>query len=471
MACCSQIDATITFAGIVRDGCWAVGSNNAAAAAVAVEPPLILADLLLGYRDAIASWPKAICDTVAATKWDRANTAVVQIRASKRVWTAAQHLLREVHAEREIEGRRVTPDRYLRLALADESILSIREFIDRLPSLLDDYVAGAALVRFPPDVKAATAAQALQTLAKAEHFVRAITPALQDLESLRLGHDPQPLEELEGLLERVRDRRSPILERMAEAASELRPEPSQSAPDLFGEAVFTLLHHTEEAIAIGDAALIERVFSKVLTASMVLEDHVLSTYKSPTFLYNPALLDPIVDLLELSGLALVYEALRDDRSADSIRQAWLTYVQSLQQPEAAAKRVLDLLDLADGGFSGAWSPRSIARTEWETRLSERIAEAGYALPDYLPFGDQPTWTAPPLIKMLGVSESMPSIHLPPRAIFAARVIGRLSGESEETLRARPGLKRYYDAQDFHGNSDIPNDDSDNEFEGNEDRLQ
>ena len=429
LAQCHRLDDAITFAGIVRDRCWTLQSKNAAGVAVAAEPPLILANLLLGWRDAIASWEKEIRETVVSTEWDRVNTKVVQIRGSTRVWNAAQRLLREVHAEHEIEGRRVTPDWHLRFALADASILSLREFTDQFPNLLDDYFGGAALARSSPTVKAATAAQALQALAKAELVAHTVTQAVQDLASLRPGQDQQPTEDFESLLERVQTRRSPILERVAEALTELRPERSQSAPDLFGEALFTLVHHTEQAIATGDVTLVKRVFLKILAATMILEEHIVSTYKPPTYEYNTAMLDPIVDLLELSGLALIYQELRDDRSADPIRVAWGTYVQSLENPEDAAKHVLDTLDLADGGFSFGISPRSIARTEWEMRLSKQIVEAGYALPDYLPFGDQPTWTGPPLIKILGVSESMPSIHLPPRAIFAAEVIGPLSGES------------------------------------------
>ena len=144
---------------------------------------------------------------------------------------------------------------------------------------------------------------------------------------------------------------------------------------------------------------------------------------------------------------------RDDGPDNLIPQAWVTYINSLTQPEDAAKHILDVLDLADGGLSFGISARSIARTEWETRLSKRIVEADYARPEYIPMGSQPTWDAPPLIKMLSVSSSMLSLSIKPRAIFAADVIGPLSGESEESLRARPGLRRYYESRDFHIESD------------------
>ena len=114
----SRLDDALALTAIVRDRCWGLQSENAAADTVAAQPPLLLASLLLGWRDAIASWPDEIRAAVAATEWDRANTTVVQIRGTTRVWTAAQCLLQEVHAEHEIEGQRATPDWYLRFALA-----------------------------------------------------------------------------------------------------------------------------------------------------------------------------------------------------------------------------------------------------------------------------------------------------------------------------------------------------------------
>ena len=471
LARCSRLDDALALTAIVRDRCRGLQSENAAADAVAAQPPLLLASLLLGWRDAIASWPDEIREAVAATEWDRANTTVVQVRGTTRVWTAAQRLLQEVHAEHEIEGQRATPDWYLRFALAGECILSLREFAEQFPGLLDEYCAGAAHVQTSPGVKAATGAQALQALAKAELVVAAIPQTVEELEKMRRGHDLQLAEEFNGLNERVRACRSPILEHIAEAVTELRPEYSKSVPDLFGEALFTLVHHTEQAIASGNVALVRSVFPRVLAATLVLEQHLKSTYKPPTYQYSPAILDPMLDILELSGLAILYEALRSDRSTVPIRQAWEAYVNCSAQPQETAIRVLDIVDLARSSLSLGISQRGIARTQWSRRLAKRIIEAGYGRPTYVSSGNPPAMSAPLLIRILGVSETKPSVSLSPLTIFAAEVIAPLSGEPEETLRARPGLRDYYRQRDHYGRSDGPNEASDNENEAHGDSSQ
>ena len=93
------------------------------------------------------------------------------------------------------------------------------------------------------------------------------------------------------------------------------------------------------------------------------------------------------------------------------------------------------------------SARNMSRSQWAIRLSKVIEERGYAPPEYHPFVKQQPWSAPPLIKLLGPSEYGGSFFLEPRAIFVAEVIGPLSGEGEDTLRNRAGLRKYYERMD------------------------
>ena len=455
LARCSHLAAAVTLSNAIRDCCWSGKHDNATARLLAFEPPRILSDLLLGWRDAIASWADEVQAAVAETDWDRASTSVVQIRGSARVWTAAQRLLREIHAEHAIQGQRVTPDWYLESTLATECILALREFAAQFPDLLDNFFA-PGLQHSSATIRAAAGCQALQAIAKAETVVATIPQAVKALEGLQRVHERQPQEEFVGLAERVQRCREPVLQSLASAVTELQPAQSKSSPDLFGEAFFTLIHHTEEAVGRGDVDLVKHVFPQLLAAALTLQQHLVSTYKPPTYQVVPAIHDPVIDLLELSGLALIYEALReDDGSAGPIRAVWKAWNQETRLPPTAASAVLDILDLVTTDFLRG-SPRGLIRTEWEQRLITRVVEAGYARPEHLTWTDPPTWTAPPLIKMLGVSESMPMLAIQPAAIFAVEVIGPLTAESEDQLRSRPGLRRYYEVK--HHSNQMASDD-------------
>ena len=327
-------------------------------------------------------------------------------------------------------------------------MLSLRELAKDLPKYMDEFIAPTPAPS-SPEVNAMIGSQALQAIAKAQLTSDSIPEAVEGLEKLRMENDRQQAEEFEGLSERVEARRSRVLKRTAEALTQLRPDQSKTEPDLFGEALFTLIHHTEGAIATGDVPLVREVFPKILLGTAVLQEYVLSTYQTPTYQVNSTLLDPTIDILELSGLSMIYAALRDDQSDGPIREAWENYFGSLPQPDRAATRILDTLDIAGGNLPLGITPRSVARTDWEIRLSKQITDAGYALPEYNLFDNRPTWNAPPLIKMLGVRRHGPSTLLKPHAIFAAEVIGPLSGEPEDILRGRRSLHHYYSERDRH----------------------
>ena len=447
---CSLFEEATVLTEVVRDRCWAIQSRNAAALALSAEPPVMLTSLLVGCRAALTSWHEEVSRAVAAIDWDLADTTLAPIRAPARVRASAQVLLREVRAEHDVEGRRVTPDWYLRFALAGEYFSALRDFAEKLPSLLEEYVAGPPAPQSSPAVEAMVGTQSLQVLAKAELVVAAASQATEDLGALRRGRDPLPTRDLAGFAERVQEIRPRILQRIATALPELQPERSHASPDLFGEVWFTLVHHVEHAIANGDVDLVQHTFSQIVAGTFILYDHVVSTYKPPTYTVTPAHLDPMIDALELSGLAVIYEVLRGDASAAPVREAWTTRLEASGKAEKSARQLLDLLDLVRNAFPFQMSPRSAARSEWGLRLAKRIIEGGYARPMYFPLRDPPPWNAPPLIKMLGVDESMLSSSIEPRAIFAAEVLGPLSGESDETLRARAGLKRYFEARDHRG---------------------
>ena len=189
----------------------------------------------------------------------------------------------------------------------------------------------------------------------------------------------------------------------------------------------------------------------VLSASLKLHEHVNVTYRPPTYEITPANFNPILNVLELSGLALIYEKLRGDGSAEPIRHAWRGQGDSHDDLARFATQILDILDQVSSGFL----PVSVLRSEWETRVAQRIVKEGFAIPDYIPFEDPPAWTAPSLIKVLGVTKAHLNVSLPPYELFAGQVIAPLSGEKDKHLRARPGLRRYYESMDRYAESDDP----------------
>ena len=346
----SRFDEAASFVRIIADSCWRPSLKNATANDVAYAPHHIMTEALLGWKDAISLWSEEINRVVEDTDWDNQNTREVDIQGTGRVRCAAQDLLREIHAENSIEMARITPAWHLRSALASECIISLREFADSLVETLQYYVDPQPIESASPEARSTTGSQALQMLSKAELVAETLQRVVGSLEAMQQGHDKLPVPEVANLATRLGSLRSTVIEELGKAASELRPEQSKSNPDYFGQTIFTLLHHTEQAISDGQVGSIERVFPSALSASLKLYDHLDVTYRPPSYELTPAIFNPILDVLELSGLALIYEELRGDDSAEPIRQAWLVQDESRDELAGLAAYVLDVLDRAQIGL-------------------------------------------------------------------------------------------------------------------------
>ena len=452
LAECSRPDDAINFCKIIGDFIWTLEAQNETADALSAQPPFLMTGTLLGWKDAVLSWPDEIHHVVTTTDWDSPEIEEVQIHGPRRIWQAGQILLDQVRTEHVVEGRRITPDWFLRSTLASEYIHSLREFADTLPATLLPYVDGRPIGNFSPEAQSMVGAQALQMLSKAEFLSETMPVVAEALETLQQGHETDASPEIESLPEKIGDLRASVLIRLGPLLDQLRPEQAKSDPDYFGQTLFTLLYHTEQAISDGNAGIVNGVFPSILSSSCKLYAHAISTYRPPTYELTPAVFAPIIDVLDLSGLAILYETLRDDESAEPVRQAWKDWRDSNGDPEGVAGEILDIVDRT----TGTLTPMSTMRMNWGTRLTEKVIECGFAIPTHPPFGDPPVWNAPPLIKMLGVMESsLELLSLDPYVIFAGEVIGPLSGEGNEELRSRRGLQHYYEEKDFHAGPDTP----------------
>lgn len=431
-------DDALAVAVIVRDRCGGIPSGKTAALPVVSEIPTVFASLFLGWIEAAASWPDEACSAVASAEWG-ADTEAVRIRGPRRVRDAAQCLLREVQSEHAVDGKRTTPDWYLRHALATEYVIALREFARRLPDLL-----GECLDRTlrPPDesmLNAAVGGQALRALAKSELLVAAMPDAIGALEALRSPNEPMPTAELDGIGNRIRESRSRVLKHIADAIVFLQPESEPSEPDFFGEAWFRLAHHTEQALREPDETVVRNVFSKLLLATHNLQVHMLATYKQPTYETTgvwAATVGKMMDLLELSGLALIYDELHGGGLAEAVSEAWAALDTASKVPHGLVKYALEQLDYR----ALTILPGSMRTYQWRINLTEAIVAAGYARPRYGPFDPSPRRDAPRLVGMLNEAYDF---GITPGAVFAGEVLGPLSGETEEKLMDRPGLRRYY----------------------------
>lgn len=445
-----RIEDAMAFAAIIRDGCWSVQSENATASAISGHPPVLLVTLLIGWNSAVKTWPEEIVRTVDETEWDNWNTRKVEIRASAHVWTAAQHALQEVRAEHDIEGRRMTPDWYLRSALAWECVLSIREFADGMPSMIREYVSPDAASRLSPEARALAGLQSFQLLERAGESAGILSRSTDELKALHRGHEHLQTDEVDSLSEELAGIRPTILKQLAEALVDLSPVHGKAEPDYFGHTHATLVHQLEEAIAEGNGDIVRQTFRHLIRGTLAYHEHAINVYRPPRYQFTPAILNPLLDLFELSGLALVYAALRGDDSAEPILAAWRGWLGTNDESHQRAQMFLDVVDVAAREL--LVSP---TRMEWRKKLANEVKDAGFGIPS-LPLrkaNQQRLLSAPRLIRMLGILDDSVSLSIDSYELFAGEIIAPATGLSGEAIRERRALRRYFDRLDLMARQD------------------
>lgn len=445
LASVGRIDDAQVFVNIVRDGCWNLQSENETANAIAGQPPVLLVSLLLGWNSAVEAWPKEIARVVDETRWDNRNTRAVEIRGSSRVWNAAQRALRDVRAELDIEGHRVTPDWYLRSTLAWEGVLSLQEFADQMPNLIREYVSPEAAERMSPEARSLARLQSFQLLERAALSAEVVAQSVGELKALHQGREPIPTSETDSLDQKVDELRPVVLNQIADALVGLTPVHENAEPDYFGQSLSTLVDQTEKAISGGNVDIVRSIFRQLLRGTLAYHEHVVNVYKPPTYQFTPANLNPMLDLFELSGLALVYATLRDDASAEPILETWREWLEADDDSRERASALLRIVEVA--AMDLFVSP---TRTEWQGKLARNVRDSGLGIPTF-PFDDtnqQRLDSAPRLIRMMGVLDDSAFLSVDAYELFAGEIIAPATKLPSDELRERRALRRYFEQLDL-----------------------
>jgi len=175
-------------------------------------------------------------------------------------------------------------------------------------------------------------------------------------------------------------------------------EPREDIPDYLGQAVHQAGEACFDALVSGDAVrfnvLYKHYFQGALAVYLRLAEHLRNRQPLAAF---PWLVQPLIELLTLSGYALVFAELHDE--PELWRTAKATWDDYLAAPEGAARmQLVCSVILAKEGVLGM-AARDLSRT-WDTQLNAELSKLPRARPAH-GFGMGTVQHASPLIVELG----------------------------------------------------------------------
>lgn len=339
-----------------------------------------LISILLGLTERLRTGTAAnLSDSIAAIDWD-APQSIYSTTLPRAVIEELEAVRKGVEFEISVEGSAISPlwyqQQFSGAALGRFLDASLRALTAELePTFTQE--AQAMLNENRTLVGAAVIQRGLEACSKFASHIQTIRAAAADLEALRRTPDITWIEpkwdEYSAEVERVRQQ---LLVASANCTTSLAKLPRiEEFPDYFGQIYSILASECFQAMQSGNSALFEKIFPSFFDASLAARDRLLRSLKgrdsNTVILFS---VEPLLDLLELSGYALVSSELDKKSYGQVVERVWDEFFARLKDPKSIVEFITSILSFRESQFG--LMPRDILRTSWKQSFERRLRELG-----------------------------------------------------------------------------------------------
>lgn len=377
--------------------------------------------LLLGLSEQIrATSAETVAQAVDAVNWRKPKAAYAGGLPRKAV-EQLEYLKKGIETELAVERHVVSPAWYRHQIVALGFIRFLDATVKRLIATFRE--------TFPDEV---------ETLIQSGQFVFAAQLLQRGLEAYnKLGHH---LHEFEACFDRLAtlrrvsdvpwvaipwvdhytsveaDRQRLVVALGQSAAGLIAVPRSPHWPDYFGQACVVLAEESYQAMATGNDELFQKIFAAYFLAALSAYDRLMKELEGETvetrIIFSS---EPVQNLLELSGWAIIYSELDSRHLWDSAKALWDRYLSSQSDPRRMVEFINTMVTFRQNVF--ALKPGDISRTAWIQDFGRRASERGVLSDDEFLFGPHRSPRHPsPLIRVLMRGSGL---MIDPDAVFLA----------------------------------------------------
>ncbi|MFA5034963.1 MAG: hypothetical protein WC500_04200 [Candidatus Margulisiibacteriota bacterium] len=147
-----------------------------------------------------------------------------------------------------------------------------------------------------------------------------------------------------------------------------------NVPDYFGQAYSTVCQECFDVLITKDAAAFLGLFPDLFAGSLSAHDKLMSdTKEMPQESKLAITFEPLKDIMELSGYALVFSELYDTPAIwAKCKEIWDNYLNSNPKAKEVLGYMIALYQLRRSAFAAA--PRDYLRMNWQMRLNGKLRE-------------------------------------------------------------------------------------------------
>ena len=316
-------------------------------------------------------------DTISRIRRGRPKT-VYATKLPRAVIEQLEYLRKGLEFEHEVECHTISPLWYQQQIAEFGFARFLSGAADGIVEELEDTFAkeAEALISEKRYIFAAQLIQrGLEACEKFTFHIEEAKACFDRLLALRRVTDiPWPTAEWDKLIKRMSAIRERLIIAFGQSSPALVTLPqSKHWPDYFGQAYSVLAQECYTAMATGHESLFQKIFPSLFLACLSAHDRrrtQLRDRDEKTLLVFST--EPIADILELSGYALIYTELDGKKYWAVAKKLWDNYFAQLPNSQDVVKYITNILDYRRSLFTIL--PRDLARTAWTQDLERQLRD-------------------------------------------------------------------------------------------------
>ena len=341
---------------------------------------MALINILLGFSATLDRMTSdTFTNTLASIKWNRPESIYVS-ENPRAVAKQLEYLQERMEFEYEVEGIHISPKWYRSQIAAHGMVTFIKETVDKLVAEYEQLFVNQT-ARLLAEERYLNAAQiidrGLEACNKFDSHVQKIRACYERLSILRVVTDiPWPAPDWGDLCRRVTVVKEVLISNLATSSVALAEMPfRKSLPDYFGQSLLVLAQECDNAMAAGNETLFDKIFPAYFSGALKAHGRLHSEIGSRTDqAASVYITEPIADLLNISGYALIYSELDGSKCWDTVKKCWDLYLSDHDEPKEVIQSIGTFVRYRESVF--AILPRDTIRTGWQLKLAKRLREEG-----------------------------------------------------------------------------------------------
>jgi hypothetical protein len=335
--------------------------------------------LLLGFSEGIRDvTATSLARVTRAVKWERPR-AIYETGLPRIVVERMEYLREGLEFERAVEGRYISPLWYRQQLLTSSFLEFVEKVTESLTSELERLFGktlGSLLADGHNILAAPLIERGLEACNKLLYHFGDLKTHCEQFDLLRKAHDiPWPTIDWEAKARSVTAVRERLVVIFAELLPDLAKLPrTKKVPDFFGHAYSVVAEECYVAMVLGNESKFRKLFPLFFNASLDAHAQLIGNPDSKdTMMHVGFSAQPIIDLFEISGYAIIYQELDGKGFWDCAKEVWDAHLGAVPDRVTAVK-AFD----AFGNYYREMTmfPRDVARTGWDQQLEGILRKRG-----------------------------------------------------------------------------------------------